>query len=173
MAFFSAKDKLSPERLLRLAKISRSTLYRHHKNIHEIAPDYEKYILRKCKNTMSYLMCTKKSYPKMLFQRILIFMSANQLIVKFLLEYGNSDLVERIVNALKPKILASSKITDGEMFALYTKEVAGIIELWCRSGFDKDAIFPTVDKIIYLTNTAYDHFAPLARFDHPTPKTSN
>ena len=168
MAFFLAKDKLSLERLLRLAKISRSTLYRHHKNIHEIAPDYERYILRKCKNTMSYLMRTKKSSPKILFQRILVFISANQLIMNFLLEYGSSDLIERIVTALKPKLLASSKIPDGEIFTLYAKEVAGIIEIWCRNGFKREAIFLTLDKIMYLTSTAHNHFAPLAHFDHPT-----
>ena len=166
-AFFLTKDKLSLERLLRLAKISRSTLYRHHKNIHEIAPDYEKYILRKCKNTLSYFMWIKKTYLKILFQRILVFLSANQLIMNFLLEYGSNNLIERIVAILKPKLLTAGKITDGEMFTLYAKEVAGLIEIWCRAGFNKDDILPTVDKIIYLTNTAHDHFAPIVSSTAP------
>lgn len=173
MAFFSTREILSLERLLRFAKISRSTLYRHHKNLSEIAPDYEKYILKKCQNTMRRLMIIKKSRLRTLYQRILIFLSANQLIMKFLLEYGEPDLVERIVTAIKPKILATGKVKDGEMFTLYAKEISGLIESWCRSGFEKEDLIPTLDKIMYLTETAFTRLSPLNTFNRkPTIQPS-
>lgn len=165
MAFFLAKDKLSLKRLLQLAKISRSTLYRHHKNLTEIVPDYEKYILKKCKNYMKPLIKKDESRLKTLYQRILIFMVANRFIIEFLLKNGSQNIIERIVKALKPMILASGKVTDGEMFKIYTKEVAAIIEEWCRLGFKKDDILPTTYKIMYLTDQAYIRLSPLKSFN--------
>ena len=165
MAYYLTKDKLSLKRLLKYAKISRSTLYRHHKNLHEIAPDYEKYILKKCKNTMRKLMQSKGSHLKTLYQRILVFMAANQFIMKFLLQYGSPNLMERIVTALKPKIIATNKVADGEMFKIYVKEVSAIIEEWCKNGFKKEAIVPTTNKIMYLTDQAYIRLSPLKSFD--------
>ena len=165
MAFFLSKEKLSLKRLLYLAKISRSTLYRHHKNLTEIAPDYEKYILKKCKSYIKPLM--KKDEPglKNLYQRILVFMVANRLIIRFLLKYSNQNFLEKIVRALKPKILATGKVANGEMFNIYTKEIATIIEEWCKLGFKKDAIVPTTNKIMYLTDQAYIRLSPLNSFN--------
>lgn len=165
MAFFLAKDKLSLKRLLYLAKISRSTLYRHHKNLTEIAPDYEKYILKKCKSYMKTLVKNNDSKLKTLYQRILVFMVANRSTIRFLLKYGNQNFTEKIVKALKPKILASGKVADGEMFKIYTKEVATIIEEWCKLGFKKDAIVPTTNKIMFLTDQAYIRLSPLNSFN--------
>ena len=167
MAFFLAKDKLSLKRILYTAKISRSTLYRHHKNLAEIAPDYEKYIIKKCKNYMKPLMKDDDSQLKVLYQRILVFMVTNRLIIRFLLKYSNQNILEKIVRALKPKILASGKVADGEMFKIYSKEVAGIIEGWCKLGFKKDALVPTTNKIMYLTDQAYPRLSPLNSFNKP------
>lgn len=164
VALISAKERLSPIRLARHAGISRATFYRHHKNVHEIVDDYERYILRKCKNTVMRLI-KKNAHVKTVFQRILIFLSANKMIVKFLLENGCPGLIEKIVLALKPKIIATGKVADGEMYNLYAKEVSGLIETWCRDGFNVDEISVTANKIMYLTKTAYMRLSPLKAFD--------
>ncbi|MBR2766517.1 hypothetical protein IKD67_00280 [Candidatus Saccharibacteria bacterium] len=165
MAFFLNKDKLNLKRLLYLAKISRSTLYRHHRNINEIAPDYEKYILKKCKNYMKPFMKKDEFNLKTLYQRILVFMVANRFIVNYLLKYNSHDFIERIIKALRPIIVASDKVDDGEMFKIYTKEVAAIIEEWCRLGFKKEDILPTTNKIMFLTDQAYIRLSPLRHFN--------
>ena len=172
IVLLSARELLSPERLIRLAHISRSTLYRHHKNVSAIAPNYEKYILRRCKNTMRRFMRIKNSRLSVLYRQILVFLSSNQLIMKFLFRYGDRSLTERIVIIIKPKILVTGKVKDGEMFTLYCKEVAGLIECWCQNGFNKTEIPATIDKITYLTNTAYLRLSPLSHFDSPQKSTS-
>ncbi len=167
MAFFIAKDKLSLNRLLRLAKISRSTLYRHHKNLQEIAPDYEKYILKKCKKAMKPLMIDEELSIAAIYQRILVFMVANRFIMKFLLKYGSQNLFERIVFAIKPKVLATNKVADGEMYKIYAKEVSAIIEEWGRAGFKKTGIIPVTNKISYITDQANIRLSPLNAFNQP------
>lgn len=171
--FFLLKNKLSVERLIKVAKISRSTLYRHHKNIHEVIPNYERFVLRRCKNTMRHLARNKRIRLKTLYERLLIFMSANRPIMEFLLEFGDRNFIEKIVFALEPKITATGKVNNGEMFKIYAKEVAGLIETWGHAGFDPDAIPIVINKIIYLTDTAHIRLSPLTSFDPPKPITSN
>ena len=50
------------------------------------------------------------------------------------------------------------------MFKIYAKEIAGLIEEWGRTGFNKNSITSTVDKIMFLTNTAHIRLSPLASF---------
>lgn len=159
------KDSLSLERLIRMAKISRSTLSRHHKNLHEIAPDYRKYVLKKCQNITRSLLKNPNSELRTVYRRILVFMSANRLIMEFILEYGEQSVFEDIIYTIKPKILASSKITDEEMFMIYTKEVAGLIEEWGKQGYDKESIVSIINKILSLTETAHIRLNSLKSFN--------
>ena len=165
ITFFSVKESLSLSHFFHTAHISRSTLYRHHKNLSEVAPDYEAYILYKCKKIMHSLMNNPKCQLRTLYSRILILMSANRLVMRFLLKYGRRDFFERMIITIKPRIIATNKITDGEMFKIYTKEIAGLVEEWGRAGFNKNTIVSTVDKIMFLTNTAHIRLSPLKSFN--------
>ena len=166
-ALLVAKDKLSLSKIIRVAHISRSTLHRHHGNISEIVPNYEKYILRKWKVRINHLSKIKSLPLKFLYERLLSFLASNHQIIKLLLKYDDHIFIEQFVIALKPKVLATGKIMDGEVFALYTKEVSGLIEAWCNTNFDINAIPTVVAKIMYLTDTAQTRLSPLAQFDQP------
>lgn len=163
----STKDKLSLAQLIHLAHISRSTIHRHHGNITEIVPNYEKYLLRKCKTTLERLMKIKNIHLEYLYERLMIFLLNNQQIVKLIFKHGDSDFIEKIIFILKPKIISTSKISNDEAFTLYNKEIAGLIELWFYTGFDEANIAPTVEKIMYLTNTAHIRLNPLSKFNQP------
>ena len=110
-------------------------------------------------------MSSPDSELKTLFLRIIIFMSANRLEMELILKKGQKDFFERIVFALKPKIIFSEKVSDGEAFNIYAKEVAGIIEGWGRAGFSKKTISSTIDKILFLTDEAHSHLDPLVYFN--------
>lgn len=168
-ALFTAKELLSPSRLIKLAGISRSTLYRHHKNIYKIIPDYKQYILRKFKLNLTRLMKINYIRLRFLYEQLFVLLSTNQSIVELMLKYDNRDFIEQIIIILKPKILTTAKIPDGEAFQIYTKEVSALVEAWCSNGFKKNETSPTIDKIIYLTNTAHSRLGPLAQFDPPHP----
>lgn len=161
----STKELLSPERLIRLAKISRSTLYRHHQNIHKIIPNYEQYILRKCRNVLRRSLRIKRTHTKTLFLHILIFISANKQVIKLLLLHGKQGIIEQIISVISPKIVATGKVKDGEMLSVYIKEISALIEAWGQTEFDMASVPALLDKIIYLTDTANSRLGPLAVFD--------
>ncbi len=160
LAFFTARELLSAERLIKLAGISRSTLYRHHHTIYEIAPDYERYILKKYKKFVQRFKGVKQVRLKQFYQKFLIFLRAHYKIIIFLLKYGSPNLIEKMLLTSKSKIPNLKKINN-EIFIIYTKEISGIIEDWLFKGADKNEILPTVHKIIYLTNSAKARLAPI------------
>ena len=164
IAYFLVKDTLSLDRLLRFAGISRSTLYRHHGSIGSIVPDYERYILRKIRRILKRILRARRTHLRTLYGRILAFMTAHKKIMEFLLAFDSRSLTEEIVLILKPKLLSTGKFSSEEILRIYTKEVSSIIEAWQKSGFRKDEITVTLDKIMYLTDTAYIRLAPLASF---------
>ena len=166
-AILSAKDKLNLAQLIHLAHASRSTVYRHHGSINEIVPNYEKYLLRKCKTTLNHLIRIKNIRLEYLYERLMIFLLNNQQIIRLILKYGDSSFIEKLVIILKPKIIKTSKISNDEALILYNKEIAGLIELWVHAGFDESNIVPTVEKIMYLTNHAQTRLNPLAEFNRP------
>ena len=43
-AFFLAQDNLNPKKIIKVANISRATLYRHHKSVYNVVTDYKEYI---------------------------------------------------------------------------------------------------------------------------------
>lgn len=169
----TAKELLSPSRLIKIAGISRSTLYRHHQNVHKIIPDYERYISRRFKTNYARLMKIGYIRLRFLYEQIFPLLLANQPIIKLILQHDNHNFTEQIIAILKPKILTVARISDGEAFRIYAKEVAALVEAWCNNGFKRTEINPTVDKIMYLTSTAHTRLSPLAQFDHPNSKTQN
>lgn len=169
----TTKELLSPSRLIKIAGISRSTLYRHHQNVHKIIPDYERYISRRFKTNYARLMKIGYIRLRFLYEQIFPLLLANQPIIKLILQHDNHNFTEQIIAILKPKILTVARISDGEAFRIYAKEVAALVETWCNNGFKKTEINPTVDKIMYLTNSAHTRLSPLVQFDHPNSKIQN
>ncbi|MBR3131815.1 TetR/AcrR family transcriptional regulator [Candidatus Saccharibacteria bacterium] len=163
IAYFSAKTKINIRHLIKTAKISRSTFYRHHQTIYAIVPDYEDYILRQYK---SFFRCLRKNVKiKNLYERTLIFIYIHQEIMNFLLKYGQKDLIEEMILILSPHILTSSQKINREILDIYIKEIAAVLEKWQSDGYKKDEILKTVDKIMYLTETASSRLSPIANFD--------
>ena len=158
----SARELLSVSRLIRLAGISRSTLYRHHRTVSEIIPDYENYLLKRYRHIISRLMKNKSTHLGKLYERTLIFMITYQKILCFLLDCGNQNFTETMIRTLQPKLLATGKIPNSTVLDIYVKEVAAVIEQWQRAGFNKNEISSTLDKIAYLTDTARSRLGPIA-----------
>ena len=165
-AYLSLRESLSLERLIKTARISRSTLYRHHKNVYLIVPDYEEYILSKYTRFTKRFINLKYFRLKDLYEQTFIFLCKYQEIAEFLAQCSSRNLTEESLRVLEPKILATGKVTNGEMLDIYFKEVATLIEAWQQNGFQKSEISTVVDKIMYLTDTAHTRLGPLAQFDH-------
>ena len=166
-AYLLIRETLSLNRLIKTARISRSTLHRHHKNIYTIVPDYEDYFLSKYTKFAKRLIKIKYLRLKDIYEQTFDFLYKYQEIAEFLMQCGSQNIIVEALLVLEPKILATGKVASGEMFEIYVREVTSLIEAWQRNGFNKSEITVIVDKIMYLTNTARTRLSPLASFDHP------
>ena len=167
LAFISVREIFSVSRLIRLAGISRSTLYRHHKNIYAVVPDHERYILRQYRKSIKNLTKIKNIKPKQLYEGTLIFIFRHKKIIQFLIQNGSPNIIEEMLIILKPNILATKKVLEGEMFRIYIKTISAVIEEWGRKGFDKDQISSVVNNIIFLTNTAHSNLDRIVKHQEP------
>ena len=160
-AFLLIKEKFNVKKLIKTAKVSRSTFYRHHCSAYEIVPSYEQYILRRYQTAIRRLVRTKKPQLNTLFQRTLIFLYANRHVMNFLLQYSSTNMIEKMLSYLGPALLDSGKITNQAMLDIYFKEISSLIEKWQQDGFKKDEIDLTISKILYLASTAHIRLGPI------------
>lgn len=169
LAYCSIKDNLSPGRLIRTARISHSTFYRHHENLNHIVSDYEDYIYRKAKATISHIIKIKHIRLHTLYERLLNLIAANGKIFSFLLEFGSPDFLNRLILILEPKIVSTTNLSR-EALGIYVCEIAGLVKTWHITGFSRTNIPVLIDKISYLTNTATMHLRPLCHIGpEPNP----
>ncbi len=168
IAICATRDMFSLNRLIKTAGISRATRYRRHGNINRIVPNYESYILRKNHKVFSRLIKNRHIHLRTLFERLFILMIAHKNIMQFILKYGRRDINDKIVMFIKPKILSTGKVKDGEMFSVYLKEIVGIIEGWQVAGFRKQDVAPALDKIMYMTDTDFVRLRPLEDYNENT-----
>ena len=152
-AFFGSKKVLNARIIVKRARISRSTLYRHHKTVYEIVPDYEEYILEKYDNLMRGLI-KRNIRLKTAFHQMLIFILRNKRVFKIIMDKGNENILEKMIRRMEPKIVKIYRLPEdcGKMLRIYEKEIAGVIDGWRRGGFVEDEMRVLAD-IMYLTAT--------------------
>jgi len=160
LAFCTAKDTLSISRLIRLARISRSTLHRHHGSVYDIAPNYEQYIFSKYNRVVQHLL-SKNAKPQHTLYVILTFIRNHRQIIDFILKYGDNNFIERMVSQLKFNSTNTHRVVREDILYIYIREVSSIIEQWVAGGCIKQDIASTIKKIIYLTETANSRLTPL------------
>ena len=143
-------------------KLSRSTLYRHHKVLYNITTDYEKYILRKFSCTMKYATFGKTKLKNM-FYRMLIFIVNNKKIINALIKRNRTAIFEKMLECLEGRIVKSCHLPkkSDKIFKIYAMEVAGVIEEWGKRDFCREEIEKVLDDIMYLTNTMKVRLGPL------------
>jgi len=152
-AFSLVQDKFNAQRIIKTAKISRSTLYRHHGTVYRIALNYEEYINNKYRR-LSKKLIRKKLNPRFIYQRTLVFIMVNQQIVKFVMDYNNSGIIEKMLINLSPLVTSSGRIKNKTILDICIKEMTALVEEWFSDGCDKNSIITVADKLAQLVGTA-------------------
>lgn len=160
-ALVNSRREITQSKLLKLANISRSTLYRHHLNFHNIGSDYEKFLIRSHRTLIKRLINNGTTLPN-IYYRTIAFLEKNRNIVTLVIRYGNRNFIETLLKNLQPAVIKSAKIKNDKVFTIYIKEVSGLIEGWVNSGFPRDGIEPLLSQISYLTKTANQHLSPIS-----------
>ena len=165
IAFFSMKEKIDTNGLIKKAHISRSTFNRHHKNVYEIVPDYEMYIMRKFKLNMGKLINKEKVEIEKVYRRMLLFILKNRTILGILIKNEEKEIIEKMVEAVEPKIVRMKGDFRQEILKVHAKEIIGLIEIWGTRGFKREELERIYDKIMFLTDSIKIRLEPIWRKD--------
>ena len=158
------KDYPSAKKIAKLAHISRSTLYRHHRKVQSIPKDYEEYLLAVYKRRMRIFLKKPDIPLKILILRTLIYISSNKEIFKVLLSESRSEVIKKMLDILEPKIAKKwlpYKNKD-KIYKVYENEVIGIIEAWAKQNFSDKKLRSVLNDIIYLTDSAWRRLSVLS-----------
>lgn len=153
VAVIPAKEELSVAKIVKDASISRSTFYRHHRTVQSIVSDYETYIIKQFLKLIN--RWNQNQRLSVYYEQTLLFINANKIIVGFLLEHGESKVIEKMVKVIEPMIIKIYRIPKNRelMLAVYRKEVLGIIEEWKKNDFESEAMKKVLGNIMYLTES--------------------
>lgn len=153
----------STKEFARRAHISRSTLYRHHRAIPGIIPDYEKEILILFRQEIKKTLKHQRLDIGGVYLQILLFVIRHKRIFKILFKYGGDKAAESMILAVKDQIAQLQHLpkNSSRMLRIYAKEVAGIIEAWGEKDFSKHEISRVQKDIVYLTTTMRQRLSPI------------
>ena len=155
-AFFESRDHIGVVGIAKKAGVARSTVYGHHRTAREIVPDYERYILRKFRETVKKMDLKRGVKIETVFTRTLVFIVANKRYFSIVLKGGDKAVFGKMVDELKELLVDAMKVSkkQREVFAIYGSEIAVIMSEWCVQGFCYEEIGRQVDNMAYLTRTA-------------------
>ncbi len=156
IAYSKIRDYPTARRLTRAARISRSTLYRHHPKITRIPRDYEDYLLSVYDKAILKMVHNKKVKLKIVILRMLVFIMNHKEVFKLLLSDGRNATIKKMLSRIKPKLVDEWGTNNNfdKVFYVYANEVIGIIELWGRQNFSEQHLGSTLNDVISITKTA-------------------
>lgn len=163
-AFFRAKRILSAKILARRARVSRATLYRHHKNVYQIMPDVERALIGLFEQQIGEARFKRGIRVQGLFYRMLLFIRKNRVESREVVRRGDERVLEQMVDELMPKIVRSYHIPmkDEEIVRIYQKEIVAVVETWILDDF-RESEASVLRDMMYLTRTARQHLMAIGR----------
>ena len=108
-----AKEMPSTGELTKRARISRSTLYRHHRAMPGIIPDYERDILAAFKREAKKFSGHKELNLESFYLKILIFILRYKRVFKILFRYSGDRVVETMVISAEEQIEKKCYLAKG------------------------------------------------------------
>ena len=151
-AFFRAQKGLNGKQLAKAARVSRATLYRHHKGAQAVMSDIEQMILEAYKKDIAKVM--NRGKLRVMFYRMLLFIEGHQKEFELIENRGDERALEEMVLELVPQVVRKYKIPAKyeEVLRIYEKEVTAVVETWILAGFSTSDMGVLKD-IMYLTRS--------------------
>ncbi len=162
VAYYKLKDYPSAKKLAKIAGVSRSTLYRHHKRVQSIPADCEEYLLQNYFKTIKKLLEKNPNF-RVIFLRTLVFIRSNKELFKILFKDNHKEIIKRMINHLKTVIVKEWHLSGDvdTIFNIYANEVLGVIEIWHKHYFSDKFLESTLSNILFLTKTSRRSLLPL------------
>ena len=162
-AYYKLRSCPSAKKLARTAKISRSTLYRHHKKVQLISVDYEEFLLHDYTKAINRLI-KKDAEIRIIYLRTLAFISAHRRVFMALFKEDRKEVVKNMIGLLRARIVTREWRLSGnldKMYIIYTNEILGVIECWSTHMFTDKYLEHVLNDILYLTRASRKKLLPL------------
>lgn len=153
-AFFEGGENFNIGVVLRRAKISRATFYRHHKTVYDVVPDCEEYVLGEFNKMIESVLLDEKIGMRTIYYKMLGFIMNNREIFSVVVNNDRRRALKAMINSFELKIaLICGLPSNGhKILNIYKNEVIGVLEEWIRSGFCEGEA-DVMEDIMYLTET--------------------
>ncbi len=163
IAYYRFRDYPVAKKIAKSAKISRSTLYRHHQTTTNIPYDYEEYLLQAYLRTIRKFSKKKNPSLKTVLLRTLVFIASNREVFLILFQSNHKEVINKMLDHIKLIILEEWKLGGdlNKMYSIYKNEVLGAIEIWGKANFSNQTLNSALEAIVYLTKTARQNLLPL------------
>lgn len=144
---------LNPSDLARQARISLSTFYRHYGTIEEMLVAYEGRLILRFESSLHF---KRAKTLKNTVQFTLVFIIKYKKFFSIAFRRGDQNLLRRIFEVLKPKIITSCHWTKNQdqLFDICFYELYGLLEDWSEGAFKEKEIAGISSNIIYLLKSA-------------------
>ena len=161
--YFSLNEEIKMKELAKITGVSRATLYRHHKTVNKILPDYEHYIYREFLKEVGRIGFEKGMNVRLYFYRMLSFILANKEVFKVFFVRERTEVIKKMIKKAQPMIsLKYHMPKNAEMiFEVYNNEILGVIEGWNKEGLGEKDVDTILEDILYLTDSARHRLMPL------------
>lgn len=143
-----------------VVKVSPSTISRHHGGIDNVLPNYSRYIIRKYTKYVNSLTDDVKGVLRKKFQRMLLFIFKNKIVLGVLMENEKIGVFEKIVEMTEP---AGFREYGRMTLKVYEKEITGVIEIWGVDGFRMDRMTQILNVIMDLTDSVETRLVSLGK----------
>ena len=162
-AYFSSNHPRTASIIAKHAGISRSTLFRHHGNIQNIPTNYEDYLFRKYDHRIATLCQKQTPSLKVIYFHTLAFITNHKDIYKGLFLDNHKVIIKKMLDRIKPIIISNPYYSGSieKVYNIYENEILGVIEAWSYYDFSVTRLNRALNDILYLTETAPKHLAPL------------
>ena len=163
IAYYKLCDYPSAKKIARHAKVSRATLYRHHKCVASIPEDHERYLVQAYSKMIRKFLAKNSADLKQIYFRTLVFILNHDETFRVLFRDNRREAVRKMIGKLRGKVEQRWRMAGNldKMFNVYQNEVIGVIEAWGKQGFPAESLDTVLVDIMYLTRTARQRLLPL------------
>jgi len=153
--FFRRRGRANTRRIATEIGVARGTIYNHHRVVELVPRDYEDYIIELYSGEIRKYLHQKNVTLSGLYRRMLVFVLQEQKVFKILIKAKDREVFVRMVERLRRfnKELDGLAGNTNDIYNIYSGEIAEILFIWGRGGFEREKMNEVLSDILQVTST--------------------
>ncbi len=154
--FFIYGDTITIERMAKILRVSRSTIYRHHKSLKEMIEYYIKKTVDECGE-----FCNDDT--RKLYTDLLIYIIKNREVFLVFYKMRDSRALFTVLEMNEDSLMeyAGYRQRVTKVFNIYKYEIIAVMDAWGENGFNRDDFDVVLNDVLFLTKNMKVRLGPL------------